>query len=58
MRSDREGWEFMAAETEAATILRAALKSGDSEARSVATALIHELGGRGMFGFRQLLSLE
>jgi hypothetical protein len=58
VRSDKEGWVLMGLETEPMEVLRTALKSSSEDARSAAMALIHELGSRGMFGFRQLLETE
>jgi len=51
----KEIYEILGWDKEAKTILAAALKSGDAEAKAAAAALINRLDARGLSGFRELL---
>jgi hypothetical protein len=51
----KEIYEILGWDKEAKTILAAALKSGDAEAKATAAALINRLDARGLSGFRELL---
>lgn len=51
----KEIYEILGWDKEAKTILAAALKSGDAEAKATAAVLINRLDARGLSGFRELL---
>jgi hypothetical protein len=51
----REVYEILGWDKEAKAVLAAALKSGDDEAKAVATALINRLDACGLSEFRDLL---
>jgi hypothetical protein len=53
---DQEGWSKLTWRESARTILAEAINSADEHARSIAIAIIHRLGARGYFEFRQLLN--
>jgi len=55
IRGDREGWGIYRWRDEGRQILSIALRSGDKEAAANAVNLIHLLGSRGYFEFRDLL---
>jgi len=55
VKGDREGWVIYGWREHAQTILTTALRSADSEAATSAENLIHYLGSRGYFEFRDLL---
>jgi hypothetical protein len=55
VQADREGWGILASEEEVRAILGTAMGSHDTEARRLATSLIHKLGRLGHLGFRDLL---
>jgi hypothetical protein len=55
VKGDREGWGIYGWQEHARTILTTALRSADSEAATSAENLIHYLGSKGYFEFRDLL---
>ena len=55
VEGDKEGWNIRAWREPKRTILKTALKSGDPTARQLAESLIHRLGARGYWDFRDLL---
>jgi hypothetical protein len=55
IEGDKEGWGILGWREHARTILRAAIQDTDAEVRQAAVDLIHRLGARGYFEFRDLL---
>jgi hypothetical protein len=55
VEGDKEGWNIRAWRELKRTILETALKSRDPMARQLAERLIHQLGARGYWDFRDLL---
>jgi hypothetical protein len=55
MEGDKEGWNIRTWREPKRTILDTALKSGDPTAQQLAESLIHRLGARGYWDFRDLL---
>lgn len=55
VEGDVEGWRLRSWREQIRTILATAIQSGDAEARQVAVDLVHRLGARGYFEFRDLL---
>jgi hypothetical protein len=56
VESDADGWNLFGWETETRSVLGAALASRAPAARQEAIDLVHRLGSRGFFGFRDLLA--
>jgi hypothetical protein len=56
VEGDRQGWTILANRDHLHEILRAALTSGNLDARAAATQLVEYLVGRGNFEYRRLLS--
>jgi hypothetical protein len=54
--TDPEGWSVLGSVDEVRQTLATVLDSGDGQARSDATAVLHLLGAKGMTEFRDLLS--
>lgn len=54
--TDPEGWSILGSVDEVRQTIATILDSGDEQARSDATAVLHLLGARGMTEFRDLLS--
>lgn len=54
--TDPEGWSILGSVDEVRQTLAAVLNSGDEQARSDATTVLHLLGAKGMTEFRDLLS--
>ena len=54
--NDKQGWETLGSKNDFRTIISAALKSGNGEARDEADGLVQYLVGRGDFEYRTLLS--
>jgi hypothetical protein len=55
---DKEGWGVLGWRESARKILATSLKSADQNARTAARDLIHRLGSRGYFEFRDLLPIS
>lgn len=55
VEGDVEGWDILGWRDDARKVLGAAICSTDQAARNLATDLIHKLGSRGYFEFRELL---
>ncbi|HUU95598.1 MAG TPA: hypothetical protein VM487_07650 [Phycisphaerae bacterium] len=55
IQSDTEGWAVSGAQDEVRRIIKAALGGEDEYLRAEATNVIHDLGARGFFSFRDLL---
>lgn len=56
VEGDEKGWGILGWKDDARKLLAAALESEDATARQLARELVHRLGGRGYFEFRDLLS--
>lgn len=55
IEGDKEGWGILGWREYARTILTTAIQSPNAEARQVSVDLVHRLGARGYFEFRDLL---
>jgi hypothetical protein len=56
VENDKQGWETLGSKNDFKTIISAALKSENGEARDEADDLVQYLVGRGDFEYRTLLS--
>jgi hypothetical protein len=52
---DKEGWGILGWREHARTILRTAIQGTNARARQAAVDLVHRLGARGYFEFKDLL---
>jgi hypothetical protein len=55
IKADKEGWKIYHWRDQIRNIITLVFKSTDTQARDNAEDLIHELGARGYFEFRDLL---
>ncbi len=58
IEADAEGWTISGAQDETRAILEMGLSSLDDDVRNEATKVVHDLGTRGFFSFRGLLSAK
>ena len=55
VENDREGWTILGWDENTRKILSIAISGDNPDARASAIALVHRLGARGYFGYRDLL---
>lgn len=55
IEGDKEGWEIVGWCADIYSILNSVIQGSDPEAREAATDLVHRLGARGHFDFKDLL---